>query len=234
MPRRARSIVAGYCYHVMNRANDKARIFHDHSDYAAFVGFMAEAQKRFTLGMLATCLMPNHVHFVLMPSQDDQISKWAHWLFTNHAARHHRKYETVGRLWQNRFKASAIQQDGHLLRVMRYVERNASRAGMVSFAEDWPWSSLNWRIRSHPLVTPHPSPVALPDNWMTFVNKPQSEAELSDLRNAIRRQSPIGNKAWVATTARALGVAFSIRPRGRPRETRAEFPSTMPLGFQPE
>jgi putative transposase len=231
MPRRARSIVAGYCYHVMNRANDKARIFHDHSDYAAFVGFMAEAQKRFTLGMLATCLMPNHVHFVLMPSQDDQISKWAHWLFTNHAARHHRKYETVGRLWQNRFKASAIQQDGHLLRVMRYVERNASRANLVSRAEDWAWSSLNWRNRGHPLVTPHQPPFALPENWTELVNKPQSEAELKDLRNAIHRQQPIGADLWVQSTAKLLGVEFSIRPRGRPRRASADMPETMPLGL---
>jgi putative transposase len=121
----------------MNRANNKERIFHDYADYAAFVGFMAAAQQRCPLGILATCLMPNHVHFVLQPSGDGAISRWAHWLFTNQAARHHRRYATVGRLWQNRFKASAIQQELHLLRVMRYVERNAARAGLVSRAEDW-------------------------------------------------------------------------------------------------
>src|SRR3982750_1913877 len=108
MPRRARAIVAGYCYHVMNRSNNKERIFHDYSDYAAFVGFMAAARERFNLDVLATCLMPNHVHFVLRPTRDDEISRWAHWLLTTHAGRHHRKYSTVGRLWQNRFKASAI------------------------------------------------------------------------------------------------------------------------------
>ncbi len=213
----------------MNRANNKERIFHDSSDYAAMVCFMAAAQQRFPLGVLATCLMPNHVHFVLRPSDDDAISRWTHWLFTNHAARHHRKYATTGRLWQNRFKASAIQQDHHLLRVMRYVERNALRAGLVTRAENWQWGSLNWRIANHPLVSPDVPPVALPDDWTRRVNQPQTAAELDDLRNSIRRQRPIGATDWVETTAKTLGVEFSIRPRGRPRKQPGEIPTTMPL-----
>ena len=231
MPRRSRAIVAGYCYHVMNRANDKQRIFHDYSDYAAFAGFMAAAQQRYPIGILATCLMPNHVHFVLWPSADDEISRWVHWLFTNHASRHHRKYATVGRLWQNRFKASAIQQDQHLLRVMRYVERNALRAGLVPSAEDWPWSSLSWRNRCHPLLTPDPPPVALPGDWTMQVNQPQTGAELDELRDSIQRQRPIGEKDWVEITAKSLGVEFSIRPKGRPRKAPEPGPTTMPLGL---
>jgi putative transposase len=215
----------------MNRANDRKPIFHDYSDYAAFVGFMAAAQQRFPLGVLATCLMPNHVHFVLLPTADDEISKWTHWIFTNHASRQHRKYTTVGRLWQNRFKASAIQRDHHLLRVMRYVERNALRAGLVTRAENWPWSSLNWRNRNHPLVTPQLPPVALPEDWTMRVNQPETDAELNDLRTSIQRQRPIGATDWVEATAKSLGVEFSIRPRGRPRKPSVEMPPTLPLGL---
>src|SRR5881394_2305767 len=65
MPRTARSIIAGHCYHVINRANLRARIFHDDADYAVFLGFMAEAQRRFSASLLAACLMPNHVQLVL-------------------------------------------------------------------------------------------------------------------------------------------------------------------------
>jgi len=222
MPRRSRAIVAGYCYHVINRGNNKARIFHDYSDYAAFTGFMAAAQQRFPLAMLAACLMPNHVHFVLRPGRDDEVTKWMHWLFTSHASRHHRKYGTVGRLWQGRFKASVIQQDLHLLRVMRYVERNALRAGLVRRAEEWAWGSLSWRARNHPLVAPQPSPVALPADWISLVNQPQTETELEILRTSINRQRPIGAEEWIATTACTLGMQFSIRPRGRPRKSPLE------------
>src|ERR1041384_5652026 len=109
MPRTARSILPGYCYHVINRSNNRARIFHDDADYAAFMAFLAEAQQRFSASLLAACLMPNHVHLVLQPNESDAITRWMHWLLTSHVGRHHRRYSTGGRLWQGRFKALAIQ-----------------------------------------------------------------------------------------------------------------------------
>lgn len=218
MPRTARSIVPGLCYHVINRANNKARIFHDNADYAAFTGFMAEAQRRFGASLLAACLMPNHVHFVLQPNAPMDITRWMHWVFTSHVGHHHRRYGTLGRLWQGRFKASAIQCDTHLLIVMRYVERNALTANLVGRAEDWRWGSLHWRVLGHPLLTLHSPPVALPENWTAWVNTSQTEKELAELRASIARERPIGGDDWVIQTARESGMTSSITPRGRPRK----------------
>src|SRR4051812_10730430 len=128
MPRTRRSIIAGYCYHVLNRANNKARIFHDEADYSAFVRFMSEVERHCSASLLAACLMPNHIHLVMQPHEDADITRWMHWLFTSHVGRHHRRYGTAGRLWQGRFKASAIQHDHHLLVVTRYVERTRGDA----------------------------------------------------------------------------------------------------------
>jgi len=218
MPRTARAIRAGYCYHVINRGNNKARIFHDYSDYAAFVGLMAAAQLKFPLSLLAACLMPNHVHLVLQPSADRDIAHWMHWLFTNHVGAYQRKYKTVGRVWQGRYKASVIQRDCHLLTVMGYVERNALRAQMVRHAEDWEWGSLNWRLRGHPLVTPQPSPVPLPRDWVNVVNQPQEANELELIRMSINRQRPIGSETWVACAASELGMESAVRRPGRPKD----------------
>ncbi|MEO8062067.1 MAG: transposase [Pseudomonadota bacterium] len=218
MPRTARAIRAGYCYHVINRGNNKARIFHDYSDYAAFVGLMAAAQLKFPLSLLAACLMPNHVHLVLQPAADRDIARWMHWLFTNHVGAYQRKYKTVGRVWQGRYRASVIQRDRHLLIVMGYVERNALRARMVDQAEKWEWGSLNWRLRGHPLVTPQPSPVPLPADWVKFVNVPQSPDELELIRTSINRQRPIGSEAWITCAARELGMESSMREPHRPRQ----------------
>jgi putative transposase len=109
-------------------------VFHEQVDYAAFLSLVAAAQSRLAVPLLAACLMPNHLHLVVMPAEDDAVSRWTHWLFTTHAARHHRKYRANGRIWQGRFKAFAIQKDHHLLTVLRYVERNALRANMVKRA----------------------------------------------------------------------------------------------------
>ena len=48
-------------------------------------------------------------------------------------------------LYQGRFKSFPIQEDHHLLCVLRYVEANAVRAGLVQTAADWPWCSLATR-----------------------------------------------------------------------------------------
>jgi putative transposase len=116
--------------------------------------------------------MPNHVHFIVMPTTDSAISLWAHRLFATYSRRHHRKHGTTGRVWENRFKAFAIQGDTHLLIALRYVERNALRAKLADRAEEWPWSSVNWRTRPESPIALAPSPVVLPPDWVDVVNTP--------------------------------------------------------------
>ena len=73
MPRTARASVADYCYHVLNRGNARARVFHDDADYEAFLGLIAETSLRQPMRLLAYCLMPNHFHLVLRPLADGDL-----------------------------------------------------------------------------------------------------------------------------------------------------------------
>jgi putative transposase len=220
MPRTARAIAADYCYHVINRGNKKACIFHERADYQQFLAVVARAQHRIRLPILAACLMPNHVHLVVRPKAGADLAKWAHWVFTTHVRWYHAKHETTGRVWQGRFKAFPVQQDHHFLTVMRYVERNALRAKLVERAEDWEWGSLAWRKASSPPLELAASPVPLPSYWRHLVNEPQSAAELTELRTCVNRQRPFGNAEWVTQQAAELGLDQSLKPMGRPRKSR--------------
>src|SRR5665811_1829827 len=75
-------------------------------------------------------------------SADGDMGRWVQWLLMAHARRYHRHYRTTGHVWQGRYKMFPVQDDDHLLGVLRYVERNALRAELVARAEDWKWSSL--------------------------------------------------------------------------------------------
>ena len=90
--------------------------------------------------------MPMHWHVVLWPEAEGQLSSFLRWLTLTHSIRWHSHHHSTGsgHVYQNRFKAFAVAEDDHLLTVLRYVERNPLRAGLVS-AEDWPWSSLACR-----------------------------------------------------------------------------------------
>jgi REP element-mobilizing transposase RayT len=158
MPRTARASAANYCYHVLNRGNQRARVFHNDGDYESFVALLGEATVRVPMRTIAHCVMPNHFHLVVWPRDDGDLSRWMHWLLTAHVRRCLRHDRSSGHVWQGRFKAFPIQEDDHLRTVIRYVERNPPRAELVGRAEDWPWSSLNGIARGRPSPTLGPGP----------------------------------------------------------------------------
>jgi putative transposase len=156
MPRTARASLGNLCYHVINRGNGRAEVFHKARDYRAFVDLLRERVAQVPMRLLAFSVMPNHFHAAVWPLADGDLGRWMHWLLTTHVRRYHGHYKTGGHVWQRRFKAFPIEQDDHLLVVPRYIERNPLRAGLVVRAEDWPWSSLRQRTPVSPdgLVQP--------------------------------------------------------------------------------
>jgi putative transposase len=217
MPRTARASLGGWCYHVLNRGNGRAEVFHKDDDYAAFVRLFEPACERLPMRILGYCLMPNHFHLVLWPHEDGDLGRWMQWLMTSHVRRYHRHYGGSGHVWQGRFKAFPIQEDDHLLTVLRYAERNALRAKLVRRAEAWPWSSLRQRSAAASERIISASPVAIPSNWLSLVNEPQTEAELAALRTSVQRGTPYGGPRWTRRAADALGLESTLRPRGRPK-----------------
>ncbi len=164
MPRTARASLGNWCYHVLNRGNGRAEVFHKPEDYAAFVDLFAPACERISMRLLGWCLMPNHFHLVLWPRKDGDLGRWMRCLLTSHVRRYHKHYHSSGHVWQGRFKAFPIQQNEHFLTALRYVERNALRASLVQAAEDWRWGSLRSRIPRGGSDLLAPPPVELPRN----------------------------------------------------------------------
>ena len=220
MGRTARSCVGGLCYHVLNRGNARSEVFHKDDDYRAFLSLMAQACDHAPMRILGFTLMPNHFHMVLWPAGNDDMSRWMHWLMTSHVARYHKHYKErgIGHVWQGRFKPFPIETGPHLLRVLRYVERNPLRAKLVERAEQWAWSSLAVRlVGAWPgLLTDWP--VTCPRNWLELINQADPEGELEGLRNSVNRGRPYGSEMWAAETIATLGLESTVRPRGRPRK----------------
>ena len=216
MPRTARSTPAGFAYHVLNRGNHRGQIFHCEDDYGAFSHLLAQGVARFPVRLLAFCLMPYHIHLALWPQNDDGVSALMHWLLTTHATRYRKKHRVTGHVWQGRFRAFPSQEADHLLTVLRYLERNPLRAGLVTSAEQWRWSSLRWHLHPPRLTILDPGPVARPADWLRHVNVPETEPELKALRRCAERGTPFGDEAWLGKVACQLGLEYTVRSRGRP------------------
>lgn len=228
MPRQARVAPPGQVFHVMNRAAGRYRMLQRDSDFAALQRILIEAHEREPLRILAYSLMGNHWHFVVWPSAEGQMSRFFRWLTLTHAVRWRVAHRTVGwgHLYRGRFKSFPIQRDEHLLRVLRYVERNALSAGLVTRAEDWPWSSL-WARRHGPAELKailHPWPMDRPDGWTAWVNEVIDPKELARLELSEDRGRPYGDETWVLNTAAKLRLGHTLRRAGRPKKLKTTAP----------
>jgi putative transposase len=222
MGRPLRQAPGGLVYHVLNRANGRLPIFRKAADYEAFERVLAQALDHVPgMRLLTYCLMPNHWHLLVWPRLDGELSDFGHWLTLTHTQRWHAHHRDVGtgHLYQGRFKSFPVQADEHLLTVCRYVERNAVRAALVERVEDWRWCGL-WRRRAGGDAAQILSswPVAMPADYLRWVNRPLTEKELEAVRRSLQRGQPYGSAVWVKRAAGRLGLESTLRPRGRPRK----------------
>jgi REP-associated tyrosine transposase len=172
MPRSRRLVPPGYALHVINRGNRRQRLFASHSDYDDFLALMRRAADRHPMRLLAYCLMPNHWHLVVWPTEPAALSAYMHWLTSAHVRQHRWRTQTIGEghLYQGRYWSNVIIDELRLIAVCRYVEGNALAATLAPRAEDWPYGSLSGLAQNpdRPALAPWPTPK--PANWVELVN----------------------------------------------------------------
>ena len=218
MPRAPRKTPGGLIYHVLNRAIGKRTLFEDGGDFAAFVKILHEAVERHSVRLLAWCVMSNHWHLLLWPKTDGELSTFMRWLTTTHVRRwhQHRHSSGEGHLYQGRFKSFPVGDDSHLLTVaqLRGAKSAAGPDGRACgvLALFKPAQRIG-KQAAGPLLTE--LPVACRDDWLQWVNEPQTDKEMEQLRISVARGRPFGSPAWQAQSAKKLGLEFTFRKRGR-------------------
>lgn len=172
MARALRNTAPDRIHHVINRGNRRRVIFYKSGDYKAFLRVLREAADRFDLKPIAFSLMNNHWHIVLRPSEAVSISTYMHWVTSTHVRRYQVHYGEVGsgHVYQARYTSRVCKNERHLLSLIRYVEANPLKAGIVPRAEDWRWSSLWLRVHGDPDGLLCECPIELPPNWAHYIN----------------------------------------------------------------
>lgn len=190
MPRTPRDFHPGIALHVINRGNDRRRLFASDGEYARFLVLLRRSARSYPVDLLAYVLMPNHWHLVMCPALPGDVSRFLQHLTAAHASRLRRTSKTVGEghVYQGRYRAFPLESETRLLRTIRYVEANPLRADLVQRAEDWPWSSLTERQRPPRLIAP--TTVTLPPlaEWLELVNLPLPAPTVSEFRASSRKK----------------------------------------------
>lgn len=212
MPRAPRASISRSIVHVVNRGNDRRRLFAFNGDYEAFLGILSSTQRREGLQLLGYVVMPNHWHLVAWPDAVQQLSRFMQRVTSAHAAivRTHSHSIGQGHIYQGRYHATVVTDDEQLFRTLRYVEANPVRAGLVGRAEFWRWSSLDERLGSPRLIVDPPVPLPPLATWLDLVNTPTGEEARPD-----KPRRPRLGVAFALDTAPA--PAEDGRDRDRPR-----------------
>ena len=216
MPRRARLVVPGLPCHVTHRGNRRGDTFFSDLDRRGYLALLTVASSHYGLSIWAYCLMSNHVHLVVCPSNGDSLSRTIREVHGEHARRVHRRESLHGHLWANRY-FSALLDPVHLWAAVRYVERNPVRAGLVTRAEEYPWSSAATHCGlapRGPLASDRPFPGGVAD-WSSWLDEPPDLAADQVLRTSTARGLPAGTSDFVSALELRLGRNLSRGPRGR-------------------
>lgn len=225
MPRTSRIDIGQEVYHILNRANARVQIFDDDKDYLDFEKILQEAVEKFDMRLLAYCIMPNHWHLMVYPKQDGDLAKFMGWLSNTHTRRWHATKKTTGQghLYQGRYKSFICQQNNHFITLMRYVERNAKKAGLCKLAQDWKWSSIYRRehgsAEQKKILAEWP--VGMPKNYVALVNEildANHEDKEKIIDATIEKSNPYGDYDWVKKVVKKFGLEQTLRGVGRPKK----------------
>ncbi|MBW1759176.1 MAG: transposase [Deltaproteobacteria bacterium] len=198
MARIARAVAPGIPHHVTQRGNRGQQTFFNDEDYQSYLELMSEWCMKFQVETWAYCLMPNHIHLIVVPETKDGLTPAIGEAHRRYTRRINFREGWRGHLWQGRF-SSFIMEEEYLLACTRYVELNPVRSGLVKKPEDWPWSSAGAHIKGKDdiLVKIKPLQKIVNKPWEKFLAFDVQEQEIELFRKHERTGRPLGSDSFI-------------------------------------
>lgn len=220
MARLARVVIPEIPHHVTQRGNRRETVFFEPADYRAYLEMIGEAAKRADTQVMAYCLMPNHVHLILVPADEDGLRATLADAHRRYTRRVNARNKWTGHLWQGRF-GSVAMDEAHLACAVRYVSLNPVRARLVKRARDWEWSSVRAHLAGtgDGIVDVRPVLDRFPD-FAALLESGEDEEAVNRLRQCETTGRPLGSAKWLQALERQTGRALLPGKRGpRPKES---------------
>jgi putative transposase len=231
MGRPPRLELPGVPLHVVQRGNNRAACFFNDVDRRFYLKCLREAAAARGCSLHAYVLMTNHVHLLVTPPEDGAVGAMMQDVGRRYVRIINNVHGRTGSLWEGRFKSSLIDSERYLLICRRYIEANPVRAGMVTHASHYPWSSHSHfsGARSDAAITEHPLFLALGaskserhDAFAALTNEPLAPHLLDEIRTALNTDSALGAEEFLCNAEAALGRSVRPPKRGRPAKVVTE------------
>ena len=216
MSRQSRITVPGLPHHVTQRGNRRMAVFAGPEDYQLYMDLMAERCAAHDVACWAYCLMPNHIHLVLVPMSEDGLARAVGEAHRRYAAFFNARARVIGHLFQGRFSSVAMD-DAYLLAAVRYLALNPVKAKLAKRAQDWRWSSVPAHLagRDDGLVQVNAVLERTGSGFADLI-KPSRQEELAlagfEMKGVIGR--PMGSADFLEALEQRLGRKLTPEKRG--------------------
>lgn len=220
MVRLARVVAPGMPHHVRQAGNRREQVFFDQEDYEVYLTLVGRAARQAGTEIWVYCLMPNHVHFIMVPSQADGLRATFAEAHRRYTARINNRRGQTGHLWQGRF-SSTVLDERHFLAAARHLSLHPVRSGLAATPEGWRWSSAAAHLsgRDDGVSTVRPL-LARTGDFKVFLDEPEDTEAITAVRRSYTTGRPVGDPDWIARLEAI--TARSLAPRKRGRKPQAE------------
>ena len=234
MARLARIVIPGVAHHVTQRGNCRLPVFFSDDDSTRYLGLLKDGCEKADVRCLAWCLMDNHVHLVLVPTDADGLGRMMQWIGRQYVPYFNAKYRRTGTLWQGRYRATVIESAQYFLPCCRYIESEPVRSGLAADPEQYRWSSYvhHAGVQPDPLITDHALYWALGNTpfdreavYKSLMEQGLSTSEVNLFRTAARKGWPLGSEKFKAELEKQINRRVAPAKRGRPVKPRAPYTS---------
>ena len=207
MARKPRYHVPGAFYHLMLRGNDGQNIFFYDGDRCRLCLLIQQGMERYGHRIHAFCFMTNHIHLLVQVNQTP-LSKIVHNLAFRYSQDFNKRYGKIGHLFQGRYKAILLDEEGYFLKLIRYIHMNPVRANMVKEPSAYHWSSHNaylgeneiaWLIIEHALKKFDIVRDRARKLYNDYTLKKETQEELAELRSSFKDGQILGNDEFAAS-----------------------------------
>ncbi|MEW5745789.1 MAG: transposase [Nitrospirota bacterium] len=219
MPRIARAVAVAFPHHIIQRGNNRGKVFFDQEDREKYRQLLKKYSTKWECPVLAYCLMGNHVHLLVRPRGEESLYKMMQGLTLCYTQHINRKYEKSGRLWESRYHSCIVDRENYLWAAARYIEQNPRRAKIVKKEEEYPYSSAKAHIegRRDDILGEELFPEAQRKDYVSFIRESITEEEMQRLKYSTRTGRPFGGEEFIKRMEKTLNKTFIVKKPGRPK-----------------
>ena len=225
MARIARIVLECLPYHITQRGNGRQQLFFEERDYGLYLDLLATYCEEVALRIWAYCLMPNHVHLIVLPERATSMAGAMRRINADYARYFNLKNRRCGHVWQSRYFSTPMDE-AHFWQAMAYTERNPVRAGLIWRADDYAWSSAKLRRPNAPrgLIDLRPWRQQYDwERWRTVLETSIGEEAFGlRLQEASRRGRPLGDAEFTEGLEKRCGRRLTRLPAGRSKKAKED------------